>query len=257
LLNEIMISRDHYVKIFESVLGFYWIEIPVLVDERGSIYDGIDALSIPNSETYRHLSASRVLELIAHEIETHYIVQHNTRVFLWDPKIQWAWNLEREEGLAMMMEHMLWHDQVDDFDITSTIPLILLGEIYDWWEFLKILESYYASDESNTKAIELFLRRKRNYPLWKKGVFHKDVSYSRWKFKIRNRIQAWKSFDQLFLAKVSFEDIEKFTIEWSEKLIFPQFIAKKILWKLSTVDPGSITLKVFLMEVSWVVSGLS
>jgi hypothetical protein len=23
LLNEIMISRDHYVKIFESVLGFY------------------------------------------------------------------------------------------------------------------------------------------------------------------------------------------------------------------------------------------
>jgi hypothetical protein len=36
------ISREKYIKIFELVFQFYRINIPVIIDERSSIYDGED-----------------------------------------------------------------------------------------------------------------------------------------------------------------------------------------------------------------------
>lgn len=253
LLNDLLIPREQYIPLFESVLALYGIDIPVYIDQRSSVYDGVDGLYIPDSKSYENVSAARILELIAHEIETHYIVQYNTKILLWDAKVQWAWNLEREEGLAMMMEHLLRHDHVDDFDITSSVQTILMWEVYEWKKFLSLLESYYAQEESDSKAIELFLRRKRNYPLWLPWVLHKDISYSRWKFKVRNRIQAWKPFDTLFLAKVNFEDIEKFDPESDHAFIFPQFIAKSILKELEKIDLNCITREKFISLVNEVV----
>ena len=77
ILNK-QITREVYMQIFEDVLDIYNIDTSVQLSETiGSIYDGEDALYIPNSKEYTHLSIKRVIELIAHEIETHYIIQAN------------------------------------------------------------------------------------------------------------------------------------------------------------------------------------
>lgn len=69
------ISREAYVKIFEMMFVVYGIDKPVLVDERSSIYDWVDALCIPSGDEYATLPLNRVLNLIAHEIETHYVIE--------------------------------------------------------------------------------------------------------------------------------------------------------------------------------------
>jgi hypothetical protein len=71
------ISRENYTKVLKLAMEMYGIEKPVRVEERSSIYDGEDYLGIPDSEGYKTLKIQRILELIQHEIETHYIIEKN------------------------------------------------------------------------------------------------------------------------------------------------------------------------------------
>lgn len=71
------IDRESYMEAFKKVFEFYGIEKPVVCDERSSIFDGEDALHIPDSEEYATLPVSRVLALVQHEIETHYLIAKN------------------------------------------------------------------------------------------------------------------------------------------------------------------------------------
>lgn len=71
------IDRESYMEAFRKVFEFYGIDKPVVCDERSSIFDGEDALHIPDSEEYATLPVSRVLALIQHEIETHYLIAKN------------------------------------------------------------------------------------------------------------------------------------------------------------------------------------
>ncbi len=80
------IEREHYVRIFELSLQFYEIQKPVIVDARSSIYDAPEALYIPNDFAYDTLKIQRVLQLLAHEVETHYLIQENNSVVLGDLK---------------------------------------------------------------------------------------------------------------------------------------------------------------------------
>lgn len=52
-----------------------------------------------------------------------------------------------------------------------------------------------------------FLRYKRNYPKDMKGVQHKDTSYSRGILKAQKFLQDGGDMKDLFIGKVSFEDI--------------------------------------------------
>ncbi len=89
------IERENYVRIFELALAFYGIQKPVIVDSRSSIYDAPEALYIPNDFAYDTLKMQRVLQLLAHEVETHYLIQENNVIVLGD--LKGAQNLMREE----------------------------------------------------------------------------------------------------------------------------------------------------------------
>lgn len=71
------VGRETYVRCFRQAFEAYGISKPVVVEERSSIYDGEDALRIPDSDEYAVRSFSRVLGLIQHEIGTHYLVMEN------------------------------------------------------------------------------------------------------------------------------------------------------------------------------------
>jgi hypothetical protein len=76
-LFEKKINRIDYVRIFELVFSIYDIKKPIIIDERNSIYDGDDALYIPQNKAYDALSFQKILVLIQHEIERHMLVLDN------------------------------------------------------------------------------------------------------------------------------------------------------------------------------------
>lgn len=229
------ISRENYVKILKLAMEIYGIEKPIIVEERSSIYDGEEYLGIPNSEAYKTLKTQRILELIQHEIETHYIIEKNNAQTL--GKFRWAKNLPREEWLAMTAEAFLKWENLEDIEVWWAIPDLLMWEILLWEEY-RDFHILLSKLKDTKNASWLFLRRKRNYPLNYRWVQHKDTSYNRWQHKIVDFIKWWWNVKDLYLWKVSFENLGK-TKEIIEseniKIIYPlliwELLQYVILWK--------------------------
>lgn len=226
---DLLISREVYITLFKKVFALYDLDIWVIQDERSSIYDGHDTLYIPVSGWYDQLPLRRVLKLIAHEIETHYIVLHNTDKILW--WVKWGYNLAREEWLAMLQEYLLTWSPLEHIEMTDTIPLILMGEILPGADLLNFLNIYRKLHWFNAVGNERLLRSKRNYPLLGQGVQHKDVTYSRWIYQVKQYLEQGKLFWTLFLAKVDFTDLallEKQVDVFA--YLQPKFIAMRLMF---------------------------
>lgn len=237
------ISRENYVKVLKLAMEIYGIKKPVVVEERSSIYDGEDYLGIPESDWYKTLKLTRVLQLIQHEIETHYIIEKNNSQTLW--KFRGSWNLQREEWTAKVAEWTLQWKTLDSFWIQWALPDILFWEILSWDDYRDYLELFAKMDRDEmTFWLALkdpkttFLRRKRNYPLDYKWVQHKDTSYNRWERQVVHFLQNNWDVKDLYVWKVSFEDITKTKkiIESEDiKLIYPlliwELLQYVILWK--------------------------
>jgi len=52
------------------------------ITNAGSIYDGDNFLEIPRSDTFSHFTIERLLKLLAHEIESHYINSYNGKLLI-------------------------------------------------------------------------------------------------------------------------------------------------------------------------------
>jgi hypothetical protein len=217
------------------VFKLYWIEKKVFVDSRSSVYDSPDGLCFPEWENYDHLWLNRTLALIAHEVECHYIVLKNSKLIFKESHIRGKRNLFREEWLARLVEDLLRVKDMNDIDITLAIPSILLSEVFSWRESLEVIHAYrelrWLTDYEG--SVHSFLRSKRNYSRYLPWVQHKDVTYSRGKFMVRDYLKEWWNFKALFYAKVDFEDMQRIeeTISQKQKdsLTYPKFIAQKLL----------------------------
>lgn len=218
------ILREDYVKILQMVMNIYAIDKPIKVEERSSIYDGETHLWIPESDAYKTLKLQRILELIQHEIETHYIIEENNKKTLWN--FRWAGNLQREEWLAMTSEWILMWKTLDDITVSWAIPDLLLWEILSWDEYREFL-LLHAKLKGTKNAAWTFLRRKRNYPLSYPWVQHKDTSYNRWQHLIVKFLKKGGNVKDFYVWKVSFTDIEKTKQILSNgdiKLLYPLLI---------------------------------
>lgn len=232
------IQREDYVKILQIALDIYWLDIPVIIEERNSIYDWDDYLGIPNSEWYQTLPLWRILQLISHEIETHYVILKNNKKSLWN--FRWWWNLKREEWAAKVAEWILKWRTLNDFWIWWAIPDLLMWEILTWDEYKDYLHLFSKMDKSNMTFWValwdpewLFLRRKRNYPLDYKWVQHKDTSYNRGEQAVVKFIKSWWNPLDLYVGKVSFEDInnaKEIVNEENPKLMYPLLLGEIILY---------------------------
>ncbi len=238
------ISRDDYIKIFNYILeNIYWLQQRAIITDASSIYDWDIFLEIPNKDTHKELTYKRVLELIVHEIESHYINSYNNKILLW--KFRWARNLEKEEGLAKVMEALLVWDIIENMEFIPTyMAKILYSEISSGDDFYRFIEIYNKMHILRRKPTNEFLRQKRNYSVKLSWGQHKDISYWRWMIKTIDYIKNWGDFSLLFMWKVWFEDLiklEQLYLENNDKIIFPIFIwdiiqlhlqFKEIWWKL-------------------------
>lgn len=221
------ISRENYTKVLKLAMEMYDIEKPVRVEERSSIYDGEDYLGIPEGDAYKTLKIQRILELIQHEIETHYIIEKNNAQIL--GKFRWAKNLPREEWLAMTAEAFLKWENLEDIEVWWAIPDLLMGEILLWEEY-RDFHNLLSKLKDTKNAQGVFLRRKRNYPLHYKWVQHKDTSYNRGQHKIVDFIKWWWNVKDLYLWKVSFEDLGKTKEIMEKENIKPMYPV--LIWEL-------------------------
>lgn len=236
------IPRDIYKKVFELSLSFYGLKVPVVIDERSSIYDGWSALHIPDSAWYATLPLQKVIELIQHEIETHYVIQANTKYLLGSMR-GWS-NLLREEGLAKFNEEVINGANLASFDISPSISQMMMGEILSWEDFAEFMRIYRKLQWKEERAQGYFLRRKRNYPLDLPGIQHKDTSYSRGRFAVRSYLMNGWSYESLYIAKVNFDDMDilEYSLSQSEKgqLLHPLFLAERILYHFLFKDTKDI-----------------
>lgn len=226
------VDRAMYKQIFEKVFALYGLSIPIIIEERSSIYDGEMALRFPNSPAYEYLKLGKVLALIQHEIETHYLIARNNQHVL--GSFRGAKNLQREEWLAVFMEEVFLGKKIEKFWANGYASEILFGEILDGKDFQVFLQLL-AKLKGEKNALWVFLRRKRNYPFSYFWVQHKDASYGRGVKKVIDWIVSGKDISLLYAAKVSFEDIGNILLLQQQKNISPQlplFIAEMLLFLL-------------------------
>lgn len=230
------IHRKDYSEIFDMICDFYELPQRTKFTKAGSIYDWETFLEIPLDEKHEYLPVSRVLKLISHEIESHYINSYNSKTLLWN--FRWAKNLAKEEWLAKFMEKIfIWYDLENIGDLSESFFVLLAWEILSWNEFKDFLKIISKEYKLKTSYIKIFIRAKRNYSINVKWVQHKDTTYFRWLECTIKYLLDWGDFRKLFLWKVSFGDLDKLFglyINWNKKIILPVFFSDIIYYNLSS-----------------------
>ncbi len=244
-----MVQRKDYRKIFDSVCELYKLPQRTKITNAGSIYDWDYYLEIPRSEAFKELSFDRILKLLTHEVESHFVNVNNSKILLGN--FRWARNLPKEEWLAMFMEKIfVWytHETVDP--IVEVFFTIMAWECLDgkrFEDFMRIMGQEYNCKVDYVSSMR---RSKRNYSMEYPWVQHKDVVYFRWLTEVVKYLKSWKSFSKLFLWKVWYHDVDNLydiylASDNKDKLVFPIFISDLIYYYIENKSKDSD----FLLDV--------
>ncbi len=230
------IDRKDYRKIFDMVCEMYWLPQRTKLTSAGSIYDGDNFLEIPRFNSHAQIPLGRLLQLLTHEIESHYINSYNWKILLWN--FRGAKNLPKEEGLAKFMEQIFSGYTYDNIDnIVEEYFTIMAWETLEWEDFadfMNIMDKEYWLKRASKSAI---LRAKRNYSFTYSWVQHKDTVYFRWLMQIIKYLKWGGQFRKLFLWKVGIHDLENiYNIyhihEAKDEIIFPIFVSDLIYYRI-------------------------
>lgn len=236
---EKKIHRSKYIPILKSIFEMLNLDFDVVVDERSSIYDWPSALHIPVSEKYDYLSVKRIIELIGHEIESHSTNLRTNEKIIW--KFRSAWNLTKEEWLAMVVEKLLLGQNLDDIWVPQHFPKVLMAELFSWKPLQRFLELNNMLEPDVWNEWRL-LRLKRNYPMDCRWWQHKDSTYGRGVLEVIKYIKEWNDVRDLYLWKVSISDIPKvkrlMELKWLtyDDLNLPLFIWELVLFIFERED---------------------
>lgn len=233
------IHRIKYISILKNVFDILCLDFDVVEDERSSIYDGPTALHIPLAKRYDELTIGRVIELIWHEIESHSTNLRTNEKLIWN--FRWAWNLSKEEGLAIITENLLNWVKLQDIGIPQHFPKVMMSELLSWKDLKRFLKLHNKIEPDIWYKGRL-LRLKRNYPLNYKWWQHKDASYGRGVLEVRKFITDGNDVRDLYLWKTSIEDIPKakrlMELKWLSynDLNLPLFIWELVLFIYESED---------------------
>jgi len=230
------VPRERYVAALRVAMGFYGLGLSVEVDAGfGSVYDGECGLKVPASREYAALPAQHVLDLILHEIETHFLTLFNGRASLGG--LRTPGYLSREEGLAVFMEH-LGRGRSPGAIVPDPGYSLLAAEILPGGEYRALVEAVGAlrGGRSREWAESFALRAKRGYPRDGRGRQHKDVTYNRGLMEILRRVRRGDRVTELFSGKVGFRDAAAAArLAGGERKLprLPAFLAEAVVWILS------------------------
>ncbi len=230
------IPRKDYRKIFDLVCELYGVPQRTKITNAWSIYDGDNFLEIPRDTAFDYFTVERLLKLLTHEIESHYINSYNGKKLLGN--FRGSKNLPKEEWLAMFMEkifHGYTYENIDN--IVEYFFTIMAGESLDgemFEDFMRIIGKEYKMKKHFKNSV---IRSKRNYPPEFPGVQHKDTVYFRGLTETIDYLREGWEFRKLFLGKVWFHDIDNLffiyeNYQEKESIIYPIFISDLIYYYL-------------------------
>lgn len=236
-LSDIHIPRENYIKIFQVAIDMMHLPQKVEINENlSSIFDGAKTLGIPASKAYETLSLARVLELISHEIRTHYVNQRNGERFANGARS--AGDIEKEEGLAMMMEGLLRGYTLDEISrqkrgVSETRILAceaFRGNGQKYRDFVHILAKLNTGKDTGDTNEALLRRSCRNLPFG--YTQKKDLSYGLGLEKTIDYLHRGGDIKKLFSGKFGLADIESGLVNFADnsEMLFPFFIEDSIIF---------------------------
>lgn len=240
--ENIDIPREIYMKLWQQYIDAMWLRQKVLLNPgASSLYDGPDSLDVPDSTDYEDRKLIKVLSLMTHEISAHYVNQSTTENNGF--QIRWAWNVVKEEWLAVVMEWLLEWKKLSDLKWAAiSFPYILAWELLSKEDRQLLVDlrirmdidvKWKYWDTQNKRDLRLM----RWYPLDYKWAQRKDCSYWRWKNKIIDLLLNRKcSILDLFKWKFSIEEILSgriWEIITKENTVFPLLFPEMLIFLIA------------------------
>ncbi len=193
------ISQKDFVEVFKLAWEILWIEwFEVKLEEKRTNFEVMDwNLLVPTS--YKKLKVSRIIGMIAHELERHAIGDKNNDKLIWNLRsLSYMW---QEEWVAHIMEHLaLWYS-LDEMPLNRYMSRMLAWEILDGDRFKRFLHIMNTLDSQSINVEDFFLRFKRGKDFDLPGVNPKEKHYGMWALETIDRIRAKHNPLSFFLAK--------------------------------------------------------
>ncbi|EKD44274.1 MAG: hypothetical protein ACD_71C00189G0003 [uncultured bacterium (gcode 4)] len=234
-IKNIKIPREIYMRLWQGYIDAMGLHQKVVSNPNASsIYDGPITLEVPDSSWYDNISLKRVLELMVHEIWAHYANQAISKQN--DFSIRWAKNIEKEEGLAIVLEYLLEGKKLIDIKWPGyAFPYILAGEYLSKDERQDLVDLRLKMDgDKGDEGHRRDLRVMRGYPLDGPWSQRKDASYGRGVNKIVDLVTNGKcSLTDFYKGKFSIDDIASWRLDAlisKEKIVFPLLFPEMLLF---------------------------
>ena len=209
--------RSAYVQLLQLYIDAHDMPQEVMVSENvSSIFDGSEKLEIPSVHRYSELDLLSVMLLMMHEIGVHYINQKISEdAWL---MIRWAYNIQKEEGLAILMERLfVWKTLAQAKTAGFNFPYTLAAEILSITrrrQFINLRIKLTSKGRSHDEYHQRDLRVMRGYPLDYTGSPRKDMSYGRWLLKIITLLESGQyCLSDFFVGKFGIQDIASWRID--------------------------------------------
>jgi alpha-L-glutamate ligase-like protein len=148
--------------------------------------------------------------IIAHEIEWHYLRRLNWRKLEYDIfSFGTAWYLETDEWIAIYNQNrFLWEFDRKFYGIFERYYFLSYALKGSYGDLLKMAKKYYNNDLE--KVFNYILRLKRWMTSFSNDwVFLKDSVYVNWYFKVENFINSGWKLEELYIWKISLDDLEE------------------------------------------------
>lgn len=205
-----------YINKFNHI---YWINIRLQKWDKASRFVmWWDTLHYKN---WAIVGKKEMRSIIAHEIEWHYLRRVNGRKLDYNIFASWtAWYIEIDEWIAIYNQNRFLNNT--DFKYYW---------IYEWYYLLSYAQNHSYEDLLN-KLLEFY-----KYDFWKvfdrivrikrwfkkasdEGCFYKDVVYLNWFLKVNKFLEQGWSLKELYLWKMTIEDLEELKESYFIKLNF-------------------------------------
>lgn len=232
MLKGIKVPRTQVIQMFEWAMQINWINKKVIEADVDFIYDWPDALYYPKKKAFDYRTMDRVLALIDHEIEKHFFNERVHEEIHGEWAHRFAWNLPKEEGLAIAWEKILLWEDLSDIPVQYTFIMTYFWEMLPWDEFLQFLYDL-STVVPQADVLGRFYRMKRWKDLDLPWVQEKDGLYSIWVMEIVDFIENGWQITDLFLWKHSLADLDRVkALRGEEKTEIPIGISEILMYNL-------------------------
>lgn len=234
------IPREDYVKIFELVIEILWLDwVKIELKDVKNISVSPESINIPSkASNFDTLKVSRIIWLIAHELERHAIWNANNQKLIWNLKsLSYLW---QEEWVAHVMEYLALGYDLNSIPMNRYMPRMLAGEILNGKDFKRFLHIMNVLDWQSINVDNFFARFKRWRDFNLPGVNPKEKLYWIWALEIISRLRWWENPLWFFLAKNSSSEQEtiKKLVVWENEVMNASTLREKwiilplMLWDL-------------------------